>query len=80
MYAMDTCLSNSYIPRHLTSGMEGKKELQEMAEKATAPDFKLTECTLEHNGDVTCSVSKEVFANVSESGVKPNRLVFEIKD
>jgi len=70
--------------------MNGKKELQEIAENATAkqntdsaPDsgaFKLEKCTMERNGDVTCAITKSEFDNVSKSGIKPQRLVFEIKD
>lgn len=68
--------------------MNGKKELQEIAENATGKQttnaceeaFKLTGCTLEHNGDVTCEITKGEFDNVSASGVKPKQLVFTIKD
>jgi len=86
MHTMYTCLSNSYIPQHLRAGMEEKKGLQEMAEKKVAESasdngtFTFNKCTMERSGDITCTISKGEFEKVSGSGVKPNRLVFEIKD
>lgn len=35
-------------------------------------------CSIEKDGTVTCSVSKEKFNNIQEQNIKPKKIVFEI--
>jgi len=42
-------------------------------------DIPLSKCSMELNGIVTCSISKVKFAILSDKGVKPTKVIFEIE-
>jgi len=69
---------NEKVVKVLTKGSTEKK-LDAVLESESG-NFKFQECSMEPTGDITCSISKAEFENVSKSGIKPQRLVFEIKD
>ncbi len=41
-------------------------------------DVKLNNCKMDNRGDVTCSLSKSKFVEISNKGIKPRKIIFEM--
>ena len=41
-------------------------------------DIPLSKCSIESSGIVTCSLSKSKFGILSDKGIKPQKVIFEI--
>ena len=41
-------------------------------------DVKLSNCKMDNRGHVTCSIQKETFTEISNKGIKPRKVIFEM--
>ena len=41
-------------------------------------DIKLTNCKMDNRGDVTCTLPKTKFIEISNKGINPRKVIFEM--